>query len=127
MITRADKLIIYGLAVIALVALLTTLVYARTFISNGSEVVIRSDGREVACYSLSDERRTIKIDGPLGKSVVEISSDKARMLDSPCPQKTCCAQGWITGPERAIICIPNRVVIKIVSAKTKTSLDAVSQ
>lgn len=127
MITKADKAIIYALAVVALIALLATLVYAKTLNSSSSEVVICSEGREVARYPLNGEARRVDISGPLGKSVVEISSDKARMFDSPCPRKICCAQGWIASPDRAIICIPNRVVIKIESTNTKTSLDAVNR
>lgn len=128
MITKADKFIIYGITVTALIVALVSTAYSRT-LSNGAEVVISRNGREIASYPLGSKKGKVKVIGPLGESVIELSATRARMLDSPCPKKICCAQGWIEKPNRTIVCVPNRVVIKVVpaSAKKKDTFDAISR
>ncbi|MDI6638910.1 MAG: NusG domain II-containing protein, partial [Bacillota bacterium] len=46
--------------------------------------------------------------------VVEIAEDgRARVRASDCPDKVCVKTGWIEHPGEVIVCLPNRVVVKI--------------
>lgn len=78
----------------------------------GNQVEILVDGNVKFIYSLNDERKII-IDGFIGTSVAEIKDGKVRMIDSPCRDKLCIKQGFICKKGENIICVPNRVVIKI--------------
>lgn len=77
-------------------------------------------------YSL-DNDGVYKIPGDIGDTVFEIKDKKVRIIDSPCPNKTCIAQGWTT----PIICLPNNVVIHVVESETETrrngGFDGISQ
>lgn len=45
---------------------------------------------------------------------VQIKGGKVRMQESNCPRKVCVHQGWIEQGGESIICVPNKVVIKLV-------------
>ncbi len=57
----------------------------------------------------------IYITGPLGKSVAEIRKGAIRMKFSPCPNHYCMQSGWINRAGQSIVCIPNRIIIKIIA------------
>ncbi|MBR1714158.1 MAG: NusG domain II-containing protein [Treponema sp.] len=57
-----------------------------------------------------------EVDGKLGKTVFEVRHGKVRVLDSPCPNKTCVAQGF----SDAVVCLPNKVSIRVVEGKTQS-------
>jgi len=61
--------------------------------------------------------------GPLGKTVVVCQSGAVWVQDSPCPAKLCVRRGKITRPGEMIVCVPNRVVVRIVGL---SGVDAVS-
>lgn len=54
------------------------------------------------------------VQGPLGVSSYEVSGGRIRMKHSPCPNQTCVRMGKIDRPGDMIVCVPNRVVIRIV-------------
>ncbi|NLZ54362.1 MAG: NusG domain II-containing protein, partial [Thermoanaerobacteraceae bacterium] len=62
-----------------------------------------------------------------GENIVEIDRDRVRMLYAQCPDKDCMRQGFISRPGQMIVCLPNRMVIKIQSDKsTKEVVDEVT-
>ncbi|MGE5372549.1 MAG: NusG domain II-containing protein [Solirubrobacterales bacterium] len=46
--------------------------------------------------------------------VIRAEKGKIRFLESDCPQQTCVKTGWLIKPGDQAVCIPARVVIKIV-------------
>jgi hypothetical protein len=80
--------------------------------SQGREIVIEEGGELVGVYSLKEDQ-VIEVQGPLGISTVIIENGEAYMLDSPCPNKVCIAMGRISESGDSIICIPNRVYIRV--------------
>ncbi|MCX7793891.1 MAG: NusG domain II-containing protein [Thermodesulfovibrionales bacterium] len=75
-----------------------------------NSVIIEVDGRLYGVYQLSEDR-ILSVEGPLGRTVIEIKEKKVRVLSSPCTNKFCVHQGFLN--QGSIICIPNRVVIII--------------
>lgn len=61
-----------------------------------------------------------------GDSVIEVLDGKARFKDSPCPNKTCVQQGFISLPGEWAACLPNDVFIMVQGAAKKGSVDAVA-
>lgn len=87
--------------------------------AGGSNLKVRvlADGRQVAEFDLPQGKRSLAIDGYQGKSYVEIEGGRVRMVDSACPDKLCARRGWISRPGESIVCLPNRVVIEVVSGE----------
>lgn len=81
-------------------------------IESGKQIEIFVDGNLKFIYSLNDDR-TITIEGNIGISTIEIKDGRIRMVYSPCPDKLCMKQGFIKGKGESIICVPNRIVIRI--------------
>ncbi len=88
----------------------------------GDNVIIQVEGKNFSRFSLS-ENRTVKVYGPLGISILEIKNGKVRMFSSPCPDKLCVREGYISKPGQMIICVPNRVIVKI---EGRANLDALT-
>lgn len=55
----------------------------------------------------------LEIDGKSGKTIVEIQGKKVRIKKSSCPNQICVKTGWISKPGDTIICLPNKIIIKI--------------
>lgn len=87
-------------------------IFSRLQSPYGETVIIQANGKELFRIPLSEDR-VIKIPGPLGESIVEIKDRKVRMLYSPCPDKLCEKEGYISKPGQMIVCVPNRILIKI--------------
>ncbi len=73
-------------------------------------------------YPLS-ERRTVRVEGPLGVTIIHIEEGAVRVIESPCPQKLCIRRGDISGPGHWNACLPNQVFLEI-QAKGEEQPDA---
>ena len=62
--------------------------------------------------------------GPLGEANLIVSGGQARLENSPCPLKIGEAMGPVSKPGDVILCIPNRISIRV---KGEVSVDAVSR
>ncbi|MEW5744123.1 MAG: NusG domain II-containing protein [Nitrospirota bacterium] len=102
---------------------LYSFVFAREAMPEGSAVTIEVEG--TLLYSLPlDRNTTVAVDGPLGKTLVEVRDRRVRVTESPCHNKLCLHQEWVT--RGAVVCLPNRVVVTITAPKEKNTLDAIT-
>ena len=121
MLTRYDRFLIIGLIVLGLLGLVIV-----RYVAGGSDtVVVQVDGAEVIRASLSHDRR-FSVEGPLGKTEIEIKDKRVRVVDSPCGRKICIQTGWIHKPYQTIICAPNHVVIRLLGGKDSDKLDGIT-
>ncbi|MCK4307587.1 NusG domain II-containing protein [candidate division WOR-3 bacterium] len=74
--------------------------------------IISVNGKDAYKLLLSEPQK-IEVKGALGESIIEIKDKSVRMLDSSCLLKICVHQGEIKSPGETIICVPNRVMIRI--------------
>ena len=90
-------------------------------------VSIFVDGEEYASYRFNDITSAKKVDvrTEFGYNVVEISKDGASVVDASCLDKTDVRMGKITKPGQTILCVPNRVMVKIFG-KEKINVDKVT-
>jgi hypothetical protein len=121
MFTLADKILIAGLLILTVLSFPVI----KHFQHEGKLVVIEVDGKLVGNFSLGEDR-LIPVDGKLGTTRVEIVGNGVRVLDSPCPHKLCVKSGSISRSGETLVCLPNRVVIRI-KGKGEPSVDAVSK
>ena len=85
--------------------------------------IVSVDGKDVYKLLLTNNKQ-VKIIGPLGESTVEIEDKGVKMKYSPCPLKVCMHQGVINKPGQTIVCVPNRMMIRIMGEK---KVDAITE
>lgn len=105
--TFADRLLLY-----ALVGAAAVLLIAGARREDGAAVRIQGAGGFALSVPL-DSERTVEVDGPLGTTVVGIAGGEARIVSSPCPSQLCVRMGAVRTPGRAVVCVPNRVVVAV--------------
>jgi len=103
------------LSVVALSVILIAPGVAGAGGSSRLEIRVTAGGREVLRLPADEDADEIVVDGYAGKSYLEVTGGRVRMLDSACPDKLCVKTGWISSTGESIVCLPNRVVIEIVS------------
>ena len=91
--------------------------------SEGDWVVIKVNQMEVERLPLKTDHTT-RVKGPLGLTEVEVKKGQARIVRSPCKNKVCIKSGYIRYADRLAVCIPNRVVVRIVG-QSHRGVDAV--
>ena len=89
----------------------------------GNFAVIVVDGVETEKYPLSvnAEIRLERPDG--GYNILVIQNGEADVIEASCPDKVCVNQRKISRTGETITCLPNKTVVKIVSADPNTSDD----
>ena len=97
------------------------IILAKEIFPGGGVVHIDVDGRPAYVLPL-DKDRTLALQGPLGRTSIEIRDHKVRITDSPCRNKLCIQQGWVASG--TIICLPNRVTITVGGHSKGAPIDA---
>jgi hypothetical protein len=123
---KADLLLLGGIlaagCVLAIVLLLTR--------GSGNEVQIRVDGQVVETLELSQDQ-TYEIQGVGGgTNLLVIQNGEAWVEEATCPDGLCENMGKISQNGQSVICLPNKVVVEIVSqeetAETTQNVDFVA-
>ncbi len=103
---------------IALVAVIATLVAVFFWTSFDSEeagmVTVYQDGKLIREISLNETTEFV-VEGDY-TNVISVEDGKAAIIESDCPGTDCVHSGWIHEPGRSIVCLPNRVEIRIEGA-----------
>lgn len=80
--------------------------------SHADRAVVRRDGELIAEVALTVTKQ-IKVDGPIGTTVIEIAPGRARVVSDPGSRQYCVQQGWLTRANAIAICAPNRVSLTL--------------
>ena len=84
---------------------------------SGKQIEIYVDNELYKTYDIDDEDE-IKIESEEGYNVVKIHNHGAQITEASCPDKVCIHEGFITKPSESIVCLPNKVHIKIITDDT---------
>lgn len=82
--------------------------------SDGAYAVVIEDGKETATYPLDTNVR-ISIANGESYNVLVIENNTARIESASCPDKLCVKQHTVSKNGQSLVCLPNKVVVKIVS------------
>lgn len=125
MITRYDKCIV---AFLLCLSVLFFSVFAFKGKSNVRILNIYSDGRLYATYNLDELNKDFKekIENKRGSLTVYISGEKCFVQDADCKDKLCKKQHPINDVNQTITCLPNRILIEIISEKHGEKVDMVA-
>lgn len=77
----------------------------------GTMVQIYRNGVLTEELTLSQDR-TLELSGDY-HCTVTVKDGKVAITDSDCPGEDCVHTGWIESPGRSIVCIPNRVEVRV--------------
>lgn len=92
----------------------------------GKYVTIYSQHGKEKIVDLQNKTTLLNVPGALGETQVHIEDGKAWVKNSPCPHKICVNMGKISRPGEMLVCVPNRVSIKITGEKSTKTLDGVT-
>jgi hypothetical protein len=86
--------------------------------SSGEVVVIEVDGKLYGEYDLNTVEipKTIEIETNYGYNNIKILNEGIIMYESNCPDQICVNSGIINKANEMIVCLPNRVVVRIESS-----------
>ena len=89
-----------------------------SFSSNGNKVIIEQDARQIAILDLN-KNQEYKIYDKSGNicNIVLISDGLASMKYANCKDKICVNHNKISKNNESIICLPNKVIVTVVSDK----------
>ena len=121
-LTRADKLLILG----AVLFIFGLSAYQFDPSPDGAEVVVEVAAEVFGPYPLA-EPRSLRLDGPVGISEVEIDKGAARIVEAPCPKQLCVRRGWVRRRGEAAVCVPNRLVLRVQGRTDGKGFDMVSR
>lgn len=112
---RKNDIIVIGV-IIALTALIFFLI--NCFSSNGNKVIIEQDAKQIATLDINEnqEYNIYDKDGNICNTVI-ISGGQASMKYANCKDKICVNHSKISKNNESIICLPNKVIVTVVSDK----------
>jgi hypothetical protein len=136
---RWDGLIVLAVLILAGSVALALWSAAHTASSKDAhaEAVVTVNGEEVWRVNLS-EITTAKDYAVTGSSetwTVRAEQGRVCILISSCPDQVCVHTGWLSSPGQSAVCLPYRVVLKVISmdnggvesSKDTTSYDVISK
>ncbi|MDI7250641.1 MAG: NusG domain II-containing protein, partial [Bacillota bacterium] len=111
-----------ALAAASLLALGAAWVAGFALAGDHRDLVVELRNREVARIPLDRDAPPryleVELPGTGGcRATIEVRSGRARILPIPeqyCPRGICSHTGWIERPGQAAICLPNRLVIRVI-------------
>lgn len=125
MLTRADKWLIAFLMALSTAGIGLGSVLFPT--PSSQEAEIWQDGRLVRTIPLRQGyREEFRLGGAEHYNVIEMNNGRIRVLNADCPDRICVRTGWVSAAPNQIVCLPWKVVIKVVSA-TPPDIDGISR
>lgn len=112
------------MAVFVVVSAVTVICALKVYGGNRSEARLHIQGTGGSWVYPMDKTELVEIPGPLGRTVVELSGGEARVVSSPCANKTCIASGTIHRRGQWVACLPNGVSLTVEGENTEPDLDA---
>ena len=104
--TFADKVLFSALVLLSF----SGIILLKMALPESLTVKIEVDGKPVYLLPV-DKDRIVSVEGPEGRTTVEIKERKVRINESPCRNKLCISEGWIRSG--VIVCLPNRVIVTV--------------
>jgi len=113
-IRKNDILMIIGALLVATIIGLLLLFFRK----EGAYVVVSVNGQEVSRHALSEDTEV-----PIGSdetyNILVIKEGRALVRKASCPDGLCVSQGEIKFSGQSIICLPNKVTVRIVGGKNQ--------
>ena len=97
--------------VIMLAILIGVVFWMKTGTEQGNVVVVYQEGEKIQEIPLDKDTEVLIENNYTNKLIVR--DKKVAIVESDCPGMDCVHSGWISGKGRSLVCLPNRVEIRI--------------
>ncbi|NLB32912.1 MAG: NusG domain II-containing protein [Tissierellia bacterium] len=88
---------------------------------------IYSENKLVGEYVLTDDvNDEVKIESETGFNILHIEDGQIWIHDASCPDRVCISQGKISYDGEIIVCLPNKMLIKIVDNNEDSEIDFIA-
>lgn len=94
--------------------------------NDNSIVQVLIDGKEKGSYSLYKDGE-YRIETKYGYNILLVKDKTASVKEASCHDRTCVHSSTIAHTGESIICLPNRLVIKIIEKNNRSGLDGMAQ
>ena len=97
-------------------------IYAYGDSAEATEASIESD-EGTFLYPL-DVDRLVRVEGPIGETVIRVQDGRVHVHESPCRDQICVAAGWLEATGQWTACLPNRVFLRVEGGEVENGVDA---
>ncbi|AZR72603.1 hypothetical protein BBF96_03895 [Anoxybacter fermentans] len=83
---------------------------------SGKKIIIEVDGVVVKTFDLPQEELVeykVEID-EYNYNLIQIFKNRVRVAEATCPEQIDVLQGWIEKPGEMLVCLPHKLIVKIV-------------
>lgn len=122
---KSTKFWVLLIGVLLLVAVIGLFVI-QNLREEGAQVVITWNGEVEGTYSLAEDRTLVFEGENGGYNVVTIEDGFVFMAEANCPDQICVKHKPLNQTADPIACLPNSLVVNVVTAETENKLDGVS-
>jgi len=120
-ILKIGDLILIGLLSLVIIVSFLTLHLLRI---NGEFVSIYVEGNQIYRLSLKEDTE-IKVNGIMGVTRIRVQKGSVNIVEAPCPNKICKKMGKISRSGEILVCVPNRLVLRI-TGKMDSEIDGIT-
>ena len=119
---KSDSILIFS---IILVSLILWLLLSNISQGEVTKAYVYYNSKLIKTIDLTkNELLEYKVDGYNGEVLIETKLNQIRVKKEMSPHHLCSKQGWVSTTLETIVCLPNKIVIKLASDK-RTELDAI--
>lgn len=90
--------------------------------SSGNQALVYYENELILTIDLNKEETNYKVLGALGEVQILAGNGKIKVVSEQSSKHLCSKQGYISAPYEEIICLPNKIVIKIISDEYDATL-----
>ncbi len=129
--TMKKKINKYDIGLIAVIIIINVffILYGGRKAANQNNKIayVYSDNKLYGEYVLTDDvKEEIKIESETGYNILHIEDGQIWIHDASCPDKICISQGKISRDGEIIVCLPNKMLIKIVDKNEESETDFIA-
>jgi hypothetical protein len=111
---------------VILVAAVAGMLVIQSVREEGAQVVITWNGEVDGTYSLEEDRTFVFEGENGGYNVVTIEDGFVFMAEANCPDQVCVKHKPLNQTADPIVCLPNKLEVKVIASDSETQLDGVS-
>lgn len=107
-----------------LVLILISLIIINITKEKGNTAIVYYENKEVLKIDMNiDKEYTVQ--GLLGDVIIEVKEHQIRVKKENSPNHICSKEGYIKDSSRTLVCLPNKIIIKITNDNSSNKLDGV--